>query len=96
VRPVLGGGLTHARAERRTIRGTTSVAWKLSGGTMTMDVEVPVHATARVYVPTAKPDAVKEGGRPAAAAPGVQALPAEPGYAVFEVGSGRYRFAAPR
>ena len=60
-------------------------------------VEVPVNTTAVVRVPTGEPASVTEGGLPAAEAPGVTPLPAEPaGGARFELGSGRYAFVAAR
>lgn len=92
IKPVVGGGLTHARGEHTTLRGRIVSAWKVQGKTLTLDVEIPVHSTARVYVPAASGEAVKEGGRPASAADGVRFIEMKEGAAVFEVGSGKYRF----
>jgi alpha-L-rhamnosidase len=95
VGPAVARGLTGARGEHMTVRGKVASAWKVVGGTLSLEVEVPVHATARVHVPASAVEAVKESGRPAARAPGVQVVGLVDGAAVFEVGAGRYRFTAP-
>jgi alpha-L-rhamnosidase len=45
-----------------------------------------------VYVPAINGDGVTESGKPAAKAAGVKFLRMENGAAVYEVGSGSYRF----
>jgi alpha-L-rhamnosidase len=57
-----------------------------------MGVEIPANTTATVHVPSADAAAVTEGGRPAAKAQGVRFLRMEDAAAVYEIGSGRYRF----
>ena len=67
---------------------------------MTMDVTIPVNTTATVYVPAKGAAGVTESGpstslragKPAAKAEGVKFLRMENGAAVYEVGSGCYRF----
>jgi alpha-L-rhamnosidase len=95
IKPVVGGGLSHATAEHESPRGKVVSAWKVAGGTFALDVEVPVHATATVHVPAANAEAVKEGGKPTASATGVRFVAMTDGAALFEVQSGRYRFTAP-
>ncbi len=51
VRPVLGGGLTHASARHHTPYGTAAVAWRRADGRFHLDVTVPVGTTATVHVP---------------------------------------------
>ena len=46
-----------------TVRGRIETAWKIQGGRFHLDVTVPVHATARVWLPTENAPAVTEGGR---------------------------------
>ncbi|MEJ3655186.1 family 78 glycoside hydrolase catalytic domain [Actinomycetes bacterium KLBMP 9759] len=53
VRPLPGGGLTHASARLDTPYGRTSVAWRRASGRFTLDVEVPFGASATVHVPGA-------------------------------------------
>lgn len=92
IRPALSPEFTGARATYDSSSGRIVSGWRRTRGGLTMEVEIPVHATARVWVPDAKVDDVWEGGRPAASAPGIRAEGQEEGAAVFDLGSGRYRF----
>ena len=78
------GDITSARAKVETLYGPVSVDWKIDGAVIRVDVELPPGASARVTIPTAKPDAVKAAGA------------IRLGPATFRVESGRYRFEAPR
>lgn len=95
IRPVPGGGITSATAEHASVRGMIRARWTSNQQGVSLAVEVPVHATARVFVPSRAPALVTERGRPASVAPGVTPLAPEPGFAVFDVQSGRYDFHAP-
>lgn len=57
-----------------------------------MDVTIPVNTTATVYVPAKDAGGVTGSGKPAVNAKGVKFLRMENGAAVYEVGSGTYRF----
>jgi alpha-L-rhamnosidase len=92
IRPVPGGGLTHAKASYASIRGKISSSWKIENGRFRLEVTIPPNGTALVHVPAADAAAVTEGGGPAAKAPGVKFLRAEAGAAIYEVGSGSYLF----
>ncbi|WP_347303041.1 family 78 glycoside hydrolase catalytic domain [Croceibacterium sp. TMG7-5b_MA50] len=92
-RPV--GDVTSATASLRTIHGEVRSAWQRAGGLLTMDVLVPPGVEATVIVPTATPDAVREGGRRLRGAPGIRPVSAEAAGLRLVVGSGQYRFTAP-
>jgi len=92
IRPYLGRGLTRARGEYDSIRGRIVSSWTRIDGRLTLDVEVPVHATALVFVPASAAAAVRESGHVASKAQGVRFVRQEPDATVFEVASGRYRF----
>ena len=94
IEPHVVGDLTWARAHYDSVRGPVVSRWQLDGDRLSLEVEVPVNTTAIVRVPTRAPSSVTEGGRLASRAPGVKALPDAPDAARFEVGSGRYAFAA--
>jgi len=94
IEPAPVGDLTFARTSYESIHGQIVSDWKIENGTLHMDVTVPAGTTATVYIPTSAPGSATEGGRPAARSPGVKAAPGEDGKAVFEVGSGKYAFAA--
>jgi len=88
--PRPGGGLTRAEGALRTQYGRIRSAWRIEGGTLRWEVEVPPNTTATLHVPTSDPASVTEGGRPVADSDGLVAV----GPAVFEAGSGRYVFEA--
>jgi len=85
-------GLDRARGSVPTIAGPLLLAWQRQSRGMTMDLTVPVNATATVRVPASDATGVHESGTAAAAAPGVSVLSAADGVVVLSVGSGTYRF----
>lgn len=97
IRPVLassGKGLTSARGSYDSIRGRIVSDWRMDRGTFNLKVSVPANTTATIYVPAQNPASVTESGKPAARAEGLQFLRNEPGYAVFQAGSGNYNFSS--
>lgn len=94
LRPRPGGGLEWARGFHDTIRGRITSDWRLKDGSLTFSCTIPPNSVATVYVPAADPKSVMEGGKPAAEAEGLKFLRAEGGAAVFEAGSGAYKFTA--
>ncbi|MBI3851169.1 MAG: glycoside hydrolase family 78 protein [Verrucomicrobia bacterium] len=95
IRPRPGGGVTWANGRYDSIRGPITSAWKIEKDKLALTVTIPVNTSATVYVPAAGVDEVTESGKPATSTPGVKFLRVDDGDAVFEVGSGRYQFAAP-
>ncbi|WP_039787205.1 glycoside hydrolase family 78 protein [Actinoalloteichus spitiensis] len=61
VRPVPGGGLTHASASHDTPYGTASVAWCRADGELGVDLVVPTGTTATVVLPGRAPVEVSSG-----------------------------------
>ncbi len=98
IRPRLGGGLTHARAEYDSVRGRIESGWEISGSQVRLSVTIPPNTTATVHVPTGDPATVSEGGEPLREAEGVELLREDGGEVVLSLGSGRYEFVgeAPR
>ncbi|HWZ16039.1 MAG TPA: glycoside hydrolase family 78 protein [Mucilaginibacter sp.] len=93
IKPSIGGNLTNASADYETNYGKISSHWKIDNEQLLFDVEVPANTTAMVYVPVETgSNAVMEGGKAVALVPGIKSGPAEPGYMVFNVGSGSYHF----
>ncbi|MBC8102332.1 MAG: family 78 glycoside hydrolase catalytic domain [Cytophagales bacterium] len=89
-----GSGLTHCRAWLDSPHGRIVSAWRLEKGIFTLDTTIPPNTRATIFVPTPDPATVTESGAPAAEAQGIRWLRHEEGFAVFEAGSGDYRFAA--
>jgi alpha-L-rhamnosidase len=95
IAPHPGGGLTEARASHQSPYGEVVSGWKVTGGTMTLEVVVPPNATASVHLPGASVGDVTEGAVPAAEAEGVSDVAQAEGEVTLKVGSGRYTFAWP-
>ena len=95
LRPALIGDLQWVEATYRSIHGRIGCQWKREGARLTLVATVPGNTTAMVYVPARSAALVTEGGKPAAQAEGVRLVREETGRAIFEVGSGRYRFEVP-
>lgn len=57
-----------------------------------MEIAIPPNTTAIVYVPARDATKVTESGKPASEVSGIKLLRYENGAAIFEIGSGAYRF----
>jgi alpha-L-rhamnosidase len=93
-RPV--GDLTFVKASHRSLYGTIVSDWRIDGRSFQWHVSVPPNTTATIYVPATEAGAVSEGGRLAAAAPGVTFLRMDGPAAVYTAGSGNYSFVSAR
>ena len=51
IRPLPGGGLAAAAARHQTPYGPAASAWKIAGGQLALEVEIPANTTALVYLP---------------------------------------------
>ena len=96
LRPRPGGGLTWASGTFRSVYGTVRSSWRLRGGALMVSVRIPPGTTATACVPAAASSRVTVRGRDAADADGARYLSRSEGCAVFEIGSGAYRFTAER
>jgi alpha-L-rhamnosidase len=85
-------GLSRASGSAPTIAGPLVVSWQRSGRAVSLDMTVPVNATARVMLPAASAASVRESGISAAKAPGVAVSSASEGTVELSVASGTYRF----
>ena len=93
IKPHPVGDLTKASAFQTTALGRVAARWMRSAaGEFTLHIEIPVGATAEVFVPSHHLRNVTEGGTSAGQAAGVTFLELRDGHAVFEVGSGTYEF----
>ena len=95
IRPLPGGGLTHARAEYDSMYGKIVSAWRISDGEFRLQVVVPGNATATIYLPVAGTGAVTEGSVPIAQVDGIDILGVEAGRLAVKVGAGHYSFTMP-
>lgn len=73
-------------------RGQIASAWCKRGDRFEWNVTIPANTTATIYVPTKSHETVTEDGHPIAQSPEVKFLRVEEAHAVYEAGSGTYRF----
>jgi alpha-L-rhamnosidase len=92
IRPTPVGDLRSARATHRSPYGLISSEWSRDGAAFSLDVTVPANSTATVRVPAADAAGVTESGTPASQAEGVRFIRTEGAAAVYEIGSGTYKF----
>ena len=86
------GEMTWAKGHYDSMYGRISSAWAVDNGKLTYTATVPANTTATLYLPTASADSVTEGGEPATETEGVQSVRYTDGKAVYELGSGSYKF----
>jgi len=92
IKPAIVGDLTWVKCGYDSIHGRIVSNWKRDGDKLTMEVTIPINTTATVYVPANDAAGVTESNKPAAKAAGVKFLRMENRAAVYELGSGSYRF----
>lgn len=92
IRPKIDPKLTHAETSYESIRGRIATHWRKMGASLSLGVTIPPNTTATVFVPAAEDAVVNEGRQPAGEATGVKFLRNEPGVAIYEIGSGTYKF----
>ncbi len=95
IKPAIVGDLTWVRASYDSPQGKITSAWRRTADRLELDLVIPPNTSATVHVPAADPRQVKESGKTASSAKGVNLLSHDSGHAVFTVGSGTYRFTAP-
>jgi alpha-L-rhamnosidase len=92
--PVIGDGLSWAKARYDSIQGPIATSWKLEGKRLALKVVVPANTTATVCVPAKDLAGITESGKPVAKVGEVKYVRQEKNKIVFEVGSGTYNFAS--
>jgi len=90
--PVPGGGLTWAKGGLHSIRGPITTEWKLEEKNLVYNVSIPANTTATLRLPATDAARVTESGKPASKARGVRFVKMDGQTAVYELGSGSYRF----
>lgn len=79
------GDVTWAKASYESIRGKIVSNWKRDGEKFTLKISIPANTTAEVFVPAKSADALKKNS-------GAKFLRMENDRAVFETGSGEWKF----
>jgi alpha-L-rhamnosidase len=85
-------GLDHVNASYHSPYGIIESKWKKEKEELKWDVTIPANTTATIYIPAATQNEVTEGGKIVTNRDGVRFLRMESGDAIYEVGSGKYKF----
>ena len=83
--------LQWAKASYNAVLGKVSTFWKKSGKTLTLNITIPVNATAEVFIPASLKN-IKERGIPVTGAGDVRFKGTEKKESIFALGSGTYQF----
>src|SRR6185312_3050889 len=86
-------GLTWASATYHSVLGKISSQWRKAGSLFTLDVTVPVNATAIVHIP-APLRGIREGGRPLTERSDMSVTGERGNESLVTIGSGTYHFTA--
>jgi len=92
IMPHTGEGLTSAAADLQTYYGNISSHWKEENGQFIFDVEIPANTNATVYVPAADINSITETGKKLSESKDIKVEGNDNGYAILNVGSGKYHF----
>jgi len=92
VHPRLLGDLTWVEAWHDSVHGRVESVWRRDDDRLSMTVLAPANTTATVHVPARSREVVTLDGQPPEKIEGVRFLRFANGRAVYEIGSGRYRF----
>ena len=92
IKPQIVDRLEWVRAHYESSYGRIESNWRLEGDVFSLSLTIPENTSATVFFPTANHEKVRESGRSCSDVLGVRFLRSEKGYAIYEIGSGRYEF----
>jgi alpha-L-rhamnosidase len=92
IKPANVGDLHWTEGWYDSVRGRIECKWRKRGEQFQMEVTIPGHSVATVYVPAQSAESVTESGSPISKVDGVRFLRMEKEFAVFELESGKYFF----
>ena len=93
VRPIVGSGISSARAEYDSVQGKILSDWSTRpDGTFMLNVTIPANTTATVSIPVAEKSRVLESNRVPDSRDGIRFLRIEKGRAIYHVTAGAYKF----
>ena len=88
IRPAIVDGVGWVRGSYDSVLGLVKSDWKRDAGVTTIEIMVPAHAAATVWIPLRAGEAVVDGDK----VEGVTRLRAETGWVVYRVAAGSHRF----
>jgi hypothetical protein len=88
------GDIGWVKATYRSPHGEIACHWIREDGRFSLEVEIPVNTLARISIPALAGSEITENGRPVSQVKEIRFLRREDGRAIFEIPSGRFRFAS--
>lgn len=92
IRPRPVGDLTWVKGEHESPYGLIRSAWQRDGQRFQLAVTIPPNTTATIHVPAQRAEQITEDGQPVGTVASLRLRAVRDGDAVFDVGSGEYRF----
>lgn len=92
MKPIPVGDLNHVKASYHSVRGMIRSEWRRGDNDFNWSIEVPGNTTAEIYIPSGNRHNITEGGINISERKGIRFIRMDKGYAVYQVGSGSYRF----
>ena len=86
--------LTWASGSYQSIYGIIKSGWKKDSSGFHLQVSIPINTTAQIWLPVKEDAVITEGGKNISTIAEIKFLKYTRGYAVIEIGSGDYGFAA--
>jgi alpha-L-rhamnosidase len=92
IRPHLTDSLSFASASLQTYYGKVSSEWKKENGNLSLNVEVPVNASATVFIPAKDAGDIFENGKKINEVKDISVMDKQGNYVPVKLGSGKYFF----
>jgi hypothetical protein len=93
IKPAIVGGLTWLQAHHDGPYGRIEVRWEREAtGRLVFDITIPPNSTADIYLPESGEALVNKPTILGKSSSGIKRRRTEPGFQVFQAGSGKYRF----
>lgn len=95
IRPRLIDQMQWARGRYDSVRGEVACRWERKTDKLTIEVQLPVGASARLFIPAEDSGVIRESGRPVAKSVGCRVIGSSGGAVELHLESGKYRFTVP-
>lgn len=92
LKPYILDNLQFAEGSYKSMKGDIRSSWKKNNGKLEYNVTIPANAVATIFIPTTDRNSITENGKRLVAQNGFKFLRNEAKYAVYEIGSGDYKF----
>jgi alpha-L-rhamnosidase len=92
IKPELVGNITFTKASYLSPYGEIKCNWDKRSDMVSVNIEIPVNTTAKVFIPVKPKSKVTESGTEVSKAKGVKVLLEKDGWMLCQVGSGSYSF----